>query len=198
MCLFVSIWAPFIIFVLMLKFFLIWPVGAHSSWLLWSLDMSLFFFEQFLVFCLSRCSRLIWYIPCLSLGIRHFFSDCYHLHWKMIFRSQDLASGALIALWMSLLLGSLSGNTHTHIYVYECVYKYYIRIYIYIYIYFYKYIFWKLLVHISTSNFNLLLWFSLFPYLYLLSQTVIFFSFTDGLLRNILLNSLQFSGWRFF
>ena len=35
-------------FTLMLKFFLIWPVGAHSCWLQFLLDMSPSFFEHFL------------------------------------------------------------------------------------------------------------------------------------------------------
>ena len=49
--------------------------GALSHWLLYFFAMFLSFFEHFLIFLASDAPDS--YLPCLSLGIRHFPKECW-------------------------------------------------------------------------------------------------------------------------
>lgn len=104
-------------FVLLIKFFYLWPWGALSGWLLRLSDILLSLFRTSLLSGISRCSRLFLYFSCPEPGINHFSKDT----WLLLFRNEDLNTRCTYCHWMSSRLGSLREQNRIYMYTSACM-----------------------------------------------------------------------------
>ena len=91
--LFISVWAygfllyswgcNSVLFMLLLRLFQLWPLGAPPSWFLCPLDDVLFFFKHVFTFWhyygIIQAQHLILCFPCFSLEICHFLYNLWFL-----------------------------------------------------------------------------------------------------------------------
>lgn len=78
-----------------------WPWGPLSDWLLHTCGMPHPFMSTSLLSCISRCSRLFLYFPCLGHGINPLSREA----WFLLFRNKNLGTECVYCHWVSLLLG---------------------------------------------------------------------------------------------
>lgn len=120
-------------FILLLKSFQFWPLGALFQFVLFDITCSLWKFfccysfvsSTFSFFLTVRYSVFILYISCWGPGVTHFSKESRHLLLENYIRDEDLGTGLLIVTGVSLLLGSLSWKEKMFACILTCVYMYY-------------------------------------------------------------------------
>lgn len=115
------------LFILMFKLSHIWLVGPSLSWLLYSFEMSLLVFEDFLAFRHHKIIQDHLYFPCQSLGTIHFSRSSRYFYWRIIFGSQVLMAvgwGCSQTLSMDKSRRYRFEHTHTHVHAHRVTYTY--------------------------------------------------------------------------